>query len=124
MGVGRRLLKTLKELNKYIKWDEDFTAYGVTMKTTTIEFPTGVKGHCVVGFNEDGWEHVSVELFVDRLPKWSEMCYVKNLFWNEDEEVVQLHPKKKHYVNLTEALHLWRPVNGDWSIMNKENGKR
>jgi hypothetical protein len=119
MGVGRRLLKTLKELNKYIKWGEDFTAYGVTMKTTTIEFPTGVKGVCVVGLDENGWEHVSIELNVNRLPKWSEMCFIKDLFWNEDEEVIQIHPKKSHYVNLTEALHLWRPVNGDWSIMNK-----
>ena len=25
---------------------------------------------------------------------------------------------KSNYVNMTEALHLWRPVNGDWSVMN------
>ena len=112
-------MKKLKELNKLIKWDDDHKCNDVIMKTAIIDLPTGVKGHVVVGFDEGGWEHVSMQLNVNRLPKWSEMCYIKDLFWNEDEEVIQIHPKKSHYVNLTEALHLWRPVNGDWSIMDK-----
>lgn len=112
-------MKKLKELNKLIKWDDDVKCNDVIMKTAIIDLPTGVKGEVVVGFDEGGWEHVSMQLNVNRLPKWSEMCYIKDLFWNEDEEVIQIHPKKSHYVNLTEALHLWRPVNGDWSIMDK-----
>ena len=67
-------------------------------------------------------QHVSIELYARRLPTWEEMCFVKDIFWDEEEEVVQIHPKKSHYVNLTEALHLWRPVNGDWSIMNENGG--
>ena len=88
-----------------------------------INLPSGTKASVVVGENEEGWEHVSIELFARRLPTWEEMCYVKDVFWNEEEEVVQIHPKKSRYVNLTEALHLWRPCNGDWSKMNEEVGE-
>lgn len=112
-------MKKLKELNKFIKWDDDVKCNDVIMKRAIIDLPTGVKGEVVVGFDEGGWEHVSVQLNVNRLPKWSEMCYIKDLFWEDEEAVVQIHPKKSAYINMTEALHLWRPVNGDWSIMDK-----
>ncbi len=65
-----------------------------------------------------GWEHVSVSITstqrkVERCPTWEEMCYVKNLFWHEDETVIQIHPAKSEYVNNHEyCLHLWRPTNG------------
>ena len=37
------------------------------------------------------------------------MCFVKNLFWGEDETVVQFHPPKSEYVNNHPyCLHLWR----------------
>ena len=37
------------------------------------------------------------------------MCQVKDLFWEEEEVVVQFHPKKSEYVNMHEGcLHLWR----------------
>jgi hypothetical protein len=59
---------------------------------------------------EYGWEHVSVS-FTDRSPTWEEMCWVKNLFWEEDEVVVQYHPRKSDYVNHhPHCLHLWRPM--------------
>ncbi len=62
-----------------------------------------------------GWEHVSVTLKskerkIDRCPTWAEMCYVKEIFWDDEEEVMQLHPKKSDYVNFHPyCLHLWRP---------------
>ena len=56
------------------------------------------------------WEHVSVST-PDRCPTWMEMCMVKALFWNEDELVVQFHPRKIDYVNFHPyTLHLWRPT--------------
>lgn len=56
------------------------------------------------------WEHVSVSL-ADRCPTWEEMCFVKNLFWEPHEEVVQFHPAKSDYVNFhPHTLHLWKPV--------------
>jgi hypothetical protein len=45
----------------------------------------------VIASDGAGWEHVSVSLKV-RLPTWTEMSYVKDLFWGEEETVLQLHP--------------------------------
>lgn len=42
---------------------------------------------------EFAWEHVSVSL-AHRCPSWEEMCFVKSLFWKEEETVIQFHPKK------------------------------
>jgi hypothetical protein len=56
----------------------------------------------------DEWEHVSISL-KHRTPSWKEMCMVKDLFWGEDETVVQFHPKKSEYVNYhLFTLHLWK----------------
>jgi hypothetical protein len=57
-----------------------------------------------------GWEHVSVSL-PNRCPTWEEMCKVKDLFWTQDECVVQFHPPRSEYVNNHPyCLHLWRPI--------------
>ncbi len=55
-----------------------------------------------------GWEHVSVSTW-RRCPNWPEMCFVKNLFWDEEELVIQYHvPISKHINNHPFVLHLWR----------------
>jgi len=57
----------------------------------------------------DGWDHVSVSL-KNRCPNWKEMCFIKNLFFEPDELVVQFHPPVKDYVNIGKnVLHMWRP---------------
>ena len=54
------------------------------------------------------WQHVSVSL-KNRCPNWKEMCFIKDLFFEDHETVVQFHPAKKDYVNIAEnCLHLWR----------------
>jgi len=54
----------------------------------------------ILASDGDGWEHVSVSMAADRrCPNWHEMCFVKKLFWEEDETVVQFHPKESEYVN-------------------------
>jgi hypothetical protein len=56
------------------------------------------------------WEHVSVSTQT-RIPTWEEMCWVKSLFWEDDEVVVQYHVAKKDYVNQHAfCLHLFRPT--------------
>jgi hypothetical protein len=56
------------------------------------------------------WEHVSVSL-PTRCPNWPEMCFIKRLFWSEEEVVMQLHPAKSNWVNNHNyCLHLWRPL--------------
>jgi len=63
-----------------------------------------------------GWDHVSISITKKqkkgkpRCPNWEEMCYVKDLFFEETEVVIQYHPAKKDYVNLHPyVLHLWKP---------------
>ncbi len=71
---------------------------------------------CVASDNEEGWEHVSVTINpchknATRCPTWEEMCFIKDQFWNDEEEVIQIHPKKSDYVNAYEfCLHLWRKI--------------
>lgn len=58
-----------------------------------------------------GWEHVSVSA-THRIPNWEEMCWVKELFWEPEDVVVQYHPAKSQYVNYHSfVLHLWRHRN-------------
>jgi hypothetical protein len=57
-----------------------------------------------------GWDHVSVS-FNNRCPTWEEMCQIKDLFFEPDECVMQLHPPKKDYINNHPyCLHLWHPT--------------
>lgn len=72
-----------------------------------IKLPNGDYAGVVIS-NGGGWDHVSVSL-KGRCPRWQEMCYIKSLFFEDDEVVVQFHPKKKDYVNIHDhCLHLWR----------------
>lgn len=58
------------------------------------------------------WEHVSVSLD-HRPPNWTEMCFVKELFFEDTECVVQYHPARAAHINIhPHCLHLWRPVDG------------
>ena len=65
----------------------------------------------LIASDGDDWEHVSVSL-PDRCPTWSEMCFMKDLFWDDTDCVVQYHPPKVDYVNNHPyCLHLWRDMN-------------
>jgi len=72
------------------------------------------------------WEHVSVSLLsaagnpVNRTPTWDEMNFVKNLFWGEEDCVVQFHPPKSEYVNRhIYVLHLWRQCGKNFETPHK-----
>lgn len=42
-----------------------------------------------------------------------EMCAIKDMFFEPEEECVQFHPKKSSYVNIAQnCLHIWWPVDG------------
>lgn len=60
-----------------------------------------------------GWEHVSVSPYKSRItPSWDDMCRIKEIFFKDEECVVQYHPPKSQYVNnMKNCLHLWRPIN-------------
>ena len=69
------------------------------------------KGTVVWGNDEDGFEHVSVCPYNHSItPSWDDMCAVKNIFFEDEEIALQIHPKKSEYVNIMQnCLHLWRP---------------
>jgi hypothetical protein len=63
-----------------------------------------------------GWEHVSVSL-PNRCPSWEEMAYIKSVFWDADDCVVQFHPPESEYVNNHPfCLHLWRRIDGPFPM--------
>jgi hypothetical protein len=65
------------------------------------------------GSDDIPWEHVSVSTRT-RCPTWEEMCWVKSLFFEEEEAVVQYHPPRSQYVNdHAYCLHLWRPLRAE-----------
>lgn len=78
-----------------------------------VKRPTGLlriisSGSATATEGLEAWEHVSVSL-ATRCPIWDEMNYVKRLFWNDDETVIQFHPKDAKYINfMPYCLHLWK----------------
>ena len=102
------------------------TPYGSDYGAFRVPGPCKRNLGIIANGEEDGWEHVSVSL-PHRTPNWEEMAFVKDLFWTEDETVVQFHPPKSHYVNFHKhCLHLWRKVSEDielppiWMVGPKE----
>lgn len=58
-----------------------------------------------------GWEHVSVSRRDTGIPTWEMMCAIKDIFWDEEDCVIQYHPSKSQYVNFHPGcLHLWKPT--------------
>lgn len=66
-----------------------------------------------------GWDHVSVSL-KNRPPNWEEMCFIKSLFFDDDETVIQFHPKKSEYINLhPHVLHIWKKFGEDHELPSR-----
>ncbi len=75
-----------------------------------FEIQLGCRTLYAIVSDGSSWEHVSVSL-KQRCPTWDEMCFVKDLFWADDEVVIQYHPAKNNYVNdYPTCLHLWKPI--------------
>lgn len=71
----------------------------------------GLPNNSSVNFGK--WDHVSVSKVEGRTPLWREMCQIKDLFWNDEDCIVQFHPPKSQYVNFTaNCLHLWKLKDG------------
>jgi hypothetical protein len=99
-----------RERTGYYKSDSSFGFYGRFF----VMGPCGTRLTIVAsGADKDdelshGWEHVSVST-LKRTPNWLEMSFVKDLFWSEEECVVQFHPPRSEYVNNhPNVLHLWK----------------
>lgn len=73
-----------------------------------FEIPFGSFYFFIICSDQGGWDHVSISL-KNRTPSWREMCYFKDLFWDEEETVIQFHPPKSEYINNhPNCLHLWK----------------
>ena len=58
----------------------------------------------------EAWEHVSVSC-QRRTPTWAEMEFVRDLFWEPGETVLQFSvPREQHINQHDHCLHLWRPT--------------
>jgi len=73
------------------------------------------------GSSEAPWEHVSISCKsyamneLNRCPTWEEMCFIKDLFWDKEDTVVQFHPPESEYVSHHHyVLHLWRKKNENY----------
>lgn len=74
-----------------------------------IHLPHVKKPLAVVFSWGGGWDHVSIS-HRSRIPSWDEMCMVKEIFFDDEECVVQYHPPRSQYVNNhPNVLHLWKP---------------
>lgn len=69
----------------------------------------------VIASDGAGWDHVSVSRHGNKvIPTWPDMCFIKDHFFEEEDVVVQFHPKKSEYVNFSKnCLHLWRSLEKD-----------
>lgn len=81
-----------------------------------LEYPKTGRTIRALASDGGGWEHVSVSIEgAHRCPTWEEMCWVKSLFWGEEEWVIQFHPAESDYVNCHPyTLHLWKPLGVDF----------
>lgn len=63
----------------------------------------------VIASSGGGWDHVSVSRR-NRPPNWAEMEAVRELFFKNDETVIQFSVPRADHVNChPNCLHLWRP---------------
>lgn len=102
-------MKDIKEIERFIPYKRQILGgtYGTELVIGTK------KGSVIFSNNEGGYEHVSFSPYSGKMPSWEDMCALKDIFWNDDEEVYQIHPPKNEYVDLQDnCLHLWKPING------------
>lgn len=101
----------------HLESDDSWGNNGMFWLPTSVKRPLRIR--CIAsdgdGWQEHGypppaWEHVSVSTAV-RCPTWEEMCFVKDLFWDPEDVVIQLHPPRSEWINNHPyCLHLWRPI--------------
>lgn len=99
------------EIERFRDKEFELSFYGINgdSQNGVFKIPYKHQLYTVIASNGGGWEHVSVS--GDKTPSWNCMCYMKDLFFNDEETVIQFHPKKSEYVNLSKTcLHLWRNI--------------
>ena len=98
------------EANEYV-WDmrpapiaHSFVGY--------CKLPQAKRCSLLISYSEGNeMDHVSVSpMNRFTVPTWEDMCALKDIFFEDEEVVLQFHPRKSQYVNImNNCLHLWRP---------------
>lgn len=103
-----RYRDTGPQVVEHYGWTGDETAGAFLLPSPVDQQPMRV-----VASSGEGWDHVSVSRR-KRCPNWTEMEYVKRLFFNDDETAMQLHVPSTDHINAHPyCLHLWRPLEGE-----------
>lgn len=78
----------------------------------TFAFPGEARRVFVIASDQMDWEHVSVSFGpIKATPSWEIMCRIKELFFDDEMTVMQLHPPRSQWIsNHAGCLHLWRPL--------------
>lgn len=104
----------MKNLNYLNKYRVDMFGDGYLGDEHNGAFKLKIKGgqYFVIASDGKGWEHISItHTNGHKMPSWNTMCELKDMFFEDYETVMQLHPAKKDYVNNHKhCLHLWRPI--------------
>jgi hypothetical protein len=116
-------MRRLRDLNIYRDrtwerrfWDEKPGDLGGCFKVVR----DGVELRIIAGVG-DGWDHLSVSTSLPRCPTWSEMEFVKRMFFAPTEVAMQLHvPPSDHISVHPYCLHLWRPHDVEIPLPPKE----
>ncbi len=110
-------MKDLHTLDKYRVKDHMLTVlYGYSSGCGAFKVFVAQRSFFVIATNGDGGDHVSVSPGSRNrraCPTWEEMSAIKDMFFEPEETVMELHPPKSEYVNNHPyCLHLWRPNDG------------
>ena len=75
----------------------------------------------IIASDGNGWEHVSITVNKGtKTPTWEIMCFIKGLFWEAEDCVVQYHPPQSEYINCHHrCLHLWRKKGYEYPLPPK-----
>ena len=110
----RRVMNILRKSRKPMSHADLMQAANVPFRGRKLEVISSVDKA-----SNGTWEHVSVVVRgASKCPDWDTMCFVRQLFWDDEDEVIQIHPKRSRYVNAhNTCLHLWRLVGGfPWEV--------
>lgn len=108
-------MRNLRLLDSFRCTDDRVRRYygGIGDDTCGVfDVPSPIDGNVmrVIASSGGGWEHVSVSR-KNRCPNWPEMSRIRDLFFRDDETVVEYHVPKSDHVSVHDyCLHLWRPT--------------
>lgn len=109
--MRKKRVKKMKKIDDILKSSGVYKVVETASDGAMFDYRIGSRRYEIIASNGDGWDHVSVvPLGQSYPPTWQAMSKIKDLCFDDDEAVMELHPAKSQYVNLVKnCLHLWRP---------------